>query len=110
MADRIRLYMDEHVPRAVTQGLRRRGVDVLTAGEAGMLGVSDEEHLEFATSQQRVMVTQDDDFLRLSARGAAHYGILYAPQETLVGTLLAGIMLVVQVLTPAEMRHHVEYL
>ncbi len=27
------LYMDVHVPSAVTEGLRRRGVDVLTSQE-----------------------------------------------------------------------------
>jgi hypothetical protein len=34
--------MDEHVPFTVTQGLRRRGVDVLTVQEAGMYAASDE--------------------------------------------------------------------
>jgi hypothetical protein len=29
------LYMDHHVPRAITIGLRLRGVDVLTAYEDG---------------------------------------------------------------------------
>jgi hypothetical protein len=29
----VKLYMDVHVRRAVTQGLRRRGVDVVTAQE-----------------------------------------------------------------------------
>jgi hypothetical protein len=33
MADEIKFFMDEHVPLAVTRGLRRRGVDVLTAKE-----------------------------------------------------------------------------
>ena len=45
MGQRIRFYTDEHVARAVVRGLRQRGVDVLTAPEAGMLGASDEEHL-----------------------------------------------------------------
>ena len=27
----IKLYMDHHVPRAITTGLRLRGVDVITA-------------------------------------------------------------------------------
>lgn len=27
----IALYMDHHVPRAITEGLRLRGVDVITA-------------------------------------------------------------------------------
>ena len=39
MSEPIKFYMDEHIPKAVTEGLRRRGVDVLTAQEADMLGV-----------------------------------------------------------------------
>ncbi len=31
----VRFYMDEHVSRAVTVGLRRRGLDVLTVQEDG---------------------------------------------------------------------------
>lgn len=31
----VKLYMDVHVRRAVTDGLRLRGVDVLTAQEDG---------------------------------------------------------------------------
>ena len=30
--------MDEHISKAITEGLRRRGVNVLTAQEADMLG------------------------------------------------------------------------
>ena len=39
---KIKFYLDEHVNPAVADGLRRRGVDVLTTQEAGMLGASDE--------------------------------------------------------------------
>lgn len=31
----LRLYMDANVPRAIAEGLRLRGVDVLTAQEDG---------------------------------------------------------------------------
>jgi len=48
MAEKTRYYADEHVPKAVARGLRRRGVDVLTAAEAAMLGATDQEHLQFA--------------------------------------------------------------
>lgn len=34
-----------------------------TVVEAGMLGVSDEEHLKRALNEGRVIFTQDDDFL-----------------------------------------------
>lgn len=34
-------YIDEHVPRAITIGLRLRGVDVLTVQEDGLKGKED---------------------------------------------------------------------
>ena len=40
MAERVKFYIDEHLPKAVIDGLRRRGVDVLTVPEAGMMGAS----------------------------------------------------------------------
>jgi predicted nuclease of predicted toxin-antitoxin system len=74
VAERVNFYLDEHVPRAVVSGLRRRGVDVLTLQEAGMLGAEDEAHLALATQQGRVIFTQDADFLRLHATGIEHAG------------------------------------
>ena len=41
MASEVKFYMDEHVPPAVTRGLRMRGIDVLTTQEARMLGADD---------------------------------------------------------------------
>jgi len=45
--------MDEHVPATVSQGLRRRGVDVLTAQEASMVAVPDEQHLTLAVRRAK---------------------------------------------------------
>jgi hypothetical protein len=56
---RIAFYMDEHVPSAVSQGLRLRGVDVLTAQDAGMRGASGEDHLALAVREERTIFTQD---------------------------------------------------
>lgn len=110
MADRIKFYMDEHVAMVVTEGLRRRGVDVLRAQDAGMHSVPDDEHLELAAKEGRVVFTQDADFLRLHAVGTPHCGIVYAPQHTPVGTIVRGLMLIHDVLTPEDMRGHVEFL
>jgi hypothetical protein len=107
--EQIRFYMDEHVPTAVTQGLRRRGVDVLTVQDAGLCSATDEEHLAFALSQGRVVFTQDADFLRLHVAGAHHAGIVYAPQQTPVGAAIRGLMLVVEVLDPDDMIDHLEF-
>jgi uncharacterized protein with PIN domain len=110
MSRKIKFYTDEHVARAVVRGLRQRGADVLTVPEAGLLGASDEEHLARARSEGRVIFTQDDDFLRLHAAGFEHAGIVYAAQQTPIGDIIYGLMLIHQVLEPEEMAGHVEYL
>jgi Domain of unknown function (DUF5615) len=110
MGQTIRFYADEHVPRAVVNGLRQRGVDVLTVAEAGMLSASDENHLARARAEGRVLVTQDDDFLRLHAAGVDHAGIAYTPQGTPIGTFIYGLMLIHQVLEAEEMDGRLEFL
>lgn len=110
MGQPVKFYTDEHVGRAVVRGLRQRGADVLTAPEAGLLGSSDEDHLQRARAEGRVIFTQDEDFLRLHAAGAAHAGIAYAPQGTSIGDIIRGLMLIHQLLEAEEMMGHVEYL
>jgi hypothetical protein len=102
--------MDEHVPPAVTRGRRQRGVDVLTTQEAGMRGADDEAQLRLAADQERVLFSQDEDFLVLQRQIASHAGIAYAPQQTPIGTLVRGLLLIHDVLTAEDMRGRVEFL
>jgi hypothetical protein len=110
MARKISFYADEHVPKAVVAGLRQRGVDVLTVAEAGMLSAPDSEHLARAREEERVLVTQDADFLRLHAAGAEHWGIVYAPQGPPIGEMIRGLMLICQALEAEDMDGRVEFL
>src|SRR5206468_2383329 len=66
MPQTIRFHLDEHCPTGLADGLRRRGIDVTTTPEAGLLHASDEEHVAFALRQGRVVFTQDEDFLILT--------------------------------------------
>jgi len=106
----IRYYLDEHIAEAVAKGLRRRGIDVRTLTEAGMLGASDEEHFAFAREEERTIVTQDDDFLRLAAQSSEHAGVVYLPQRRTVGKTVRGLTLIAKVLGTEGMRGHVEFL
>jgi hypothetical protein len=67
MVEPIRFFFDQHIPFAVANRLRQRGVDVLTAQEARRCGLPDTDQLRFATVQRRVMVTFDRDYLLLDA-------------------------------------------
>ncbi len=83
---------------------------MLTVVDAGMRGASDEDHLERARNEGRVIFTQDDDFLRMHTAGAGHAGIIYAPQQTAVGDIIRGLMLVYQILDTDDMQGHIEFL
>jgi len=108
--EQIRFFLDEHIPSAVAQGLRGRGVDVLTTQEAGRSGLSDREQLSFALAELRVIVTMDSDFLVLASQGVPHAGIAYTNPIRSIGELIGAIMLVYDVLSPANMTNSVEYL
>ncbi|MCC5666102.1 DUF5615 family PIN-like protein [Nostoc sp. CHAB 5784] len=63
MTQEIRFYLDENVSNAIADGLRRRGIDVTTTSEKGLIAASDAEQVVFAMSQNQVIFTHDDDFL-----------------------------------------------
>jgi hypothetical protein len=111
VAEPIRFFMDQHIPQTVSSGLRRHGVAILTAQEAGRYGVQDLDQLAFASSQQRVMVSFDSDFLALHQSGVQHGGIAWCPEQKYgIGQLIQALLLVHGVLDRDAMLNHVEYL
>ena len=80
----VSLYMDQHVPRAITIGLRLRGIDVITAFEDGAGEMIDSELLDRAAEMGRILFTQDDDLLTEAAQrqkeGTFFNGVVYAHQ------------------------------
>ena len=69
--------MDQNVPRAITNGLRLRGVNVLTAFEDGAAELDDPALLERAGELHRVLFTRDDDLLA-EATQRQHAGVAFA--------------------------------
>ncbi|MGQ0633984.1 MAG: DUF5615 family PIN-like protein [Planctomycetaceae bacterium] len=59
------LYADHQVNSAIVDGLRRRGIDVLTALEDGFDRRADADILARATELGRAVFTQDVDFILL---------------------------------------------
>ena len=106
----MRFHLDEHVPDAVAEGLRRRGIDVTTTGEAGLSAAPDVAHLEFTRRTNRISFTEDDDFLALAQSGLEHNGIVYGHQQAkTVGQIVEHLILIDGCLTEDDMRNHVEF-
>ena len=54
----LKLYMDHHVPRAITIGLRIHGVDVITSHEDAAGNLADSALLDRAGKLGRVLFTR----------------------------------------------------
>ncbi|MFH1906872.1 MAG: DUF5615 family PIN-like protein [Chloroflexota bacterium] len=113
----IRLYFDEDSMRlAVVKVLRARGVDVLTALDAGMIDREDGEHLAFAIGQGRVLFSFNiGDYYELHTlyltQGKAHAGIILARQQVYsVGELMRRLLKLTAAKSAEDMRNEVEFL
>ena len=107
--------MDVNVRRAVTDGLRLRGVEVLTAQEDGTRELDDDVLLDRATALGYVLFTQDEDLLREAAqrraRGEAFPGVIYAHQLMVtVGQCIRDLEVIALAGEPEDFVNRVEYL
>ena len=109
------LYMDVHVPRAVTIGLRKRGVDVLTAQEDRADRWADAEVLNRCQVLGRMMFSQDEDFLieatRRQRAGETFASVIFARQQVVpLSMLVADLELLASAATEADVSDQVIYL
>lgn len=111
----LRLYMDVHVARAVSDGLRLREIDVLTSQQDDHERADDSTLLDRATVLNRVLFTQDEDLLTTAAdrlnRGSDFAGIVFARQmATTIGQCVRDLEFLAIVLEPSDVQNRVLYL
>jgi predicted nuclease of predicted toxin-antitoxin system len=107
----IRFHLDEHVPHAVADGLRRLGIDVTTTTDAGLLGADDDAQIAFGLVERRVIFSEDDDFLVLASQGVPHAGLAYCHQNTRsIGQIVRALELIWEVYETAEMANRIEFI
>lgn len=111
MARTIRFHLDENCSHAIASGLRRRGIDVTTTPEVGLMGAIDDDQLSHCLTEGRVIFSYDEDLLRLAASGAQHAGLVFCQQrKRSVGDVIRGLVLIWERLEPADMVGRVKYL
>ena len=109
------LYMDQHVPRAITVALRLRGVDLLTAYEDQASELEDPQLLDRASELRRVLFSQDDDLLREAVRrqreGVPFHGAIYAHQlQVSIGVCVRDLELIAQAGEPDDIVGQIQFL
>lgn len=111
----VTLYMDVHIPYAITTGLRLRGVDVRTAQQDGSRRLLDPDLLDRGTELGRILFTQDEDLLEEAAKrqrsGAGFAGVIYAHQTNVtIGQCVDDLELIAKTSDAEEWINRVEYL
>lgn len=109
------LYLDVHVPRAVAEQLRRRGVDVVTAIEDGRDELSDEDLLDRASSLGRVLFTQDIRFKAMAEdwqrQGRPFVGLSFGHQRgATIGKYISDLEIIAQATDPVDWVGAIEHL
>ena len=109
------LYMDVHVPQAVTEQLLRRNVDVLTAIDDKAAELADEDLLDCAAGLGRVLVTFDIRFKAMAEdwqrSGRQFGGLVYAhPLRISIGQLVGDLELIAKATERSEWINVVEHL
>lgn len=101
------LYADECVSAQIIAGARRRGTDIVTVQEEGLLGAVDAEHVERAKQLGRIILTEDYDFV--ADPGALERGLIFIKPTTTVGDAIRHIVELATLLDPIDMEHRIEW-
>jgi len=107
--------MDHHVSYAITTGLRLRNIDVVTAFEDQSHEIPDEQLLLRAHELNRVLFSQDKDFLRITTQFHKHRlefsGLVYAHRlRVSISQCVQDLEIIAALGSPEELKNQVIYL
>ena len=107
--------MDHNVPRAITVGLRLRGIDVIAAHEDGADDMDDSGLLDRATQLGRALFTHDDDLLAEATKRQQEKtpfgGVIYTHQMgTTIGACIRDLELISNAGEVEDLLNRVQFL
>lgn len=111
----VQLYSDHNVHFGIVKGLRQRGVDIIIALEDDHHKVDDSIVIERVTELNRVIFTQDRDFLEIAAgfqRQGRHFsGVIYAHQlKVSIGDCIRDLEIIAKAGNPEDFKNQVLHL
>src|SRR6185312_2800074 len=99
--DHVRFLGDENLDNVIVQGLRLRQpqIDILTAVQAGILGLLDPAVLTYASKHDRILLSHDKrtmprHFAAFLADGHQSPGIMLVSRKVAIGQAIEALLLV----------------
>jgi hypothetical protein len=113
----LRLATDEDFNNRILRGLlrRRRGLDIVRVQDAGLVGKSDAEVLEWAAREGRVLLTHDVTTMKRYvdervAAGLPMPGIFEVSQQVPIARAIEDIMLLAECSLEGEWEGQIRFL
>ena len=112
MQPTLQFHLDENLTTKIAKALRKRGRDCTTCSNAGLIGATDEQQWEYVGQEGRIIITADQDFLRMNAVDTEHPGIIFWTKSASYpfGQLVKAIDEICYEKTADELRGTVTYL
>ena len=110
----LKIHLNEHLSSRLSKELRKRGFDVTSSQETGMLTESDGRQLAFAASEQRAILTFNvDDFVALHneylSANTEHWGIILSTRVP-IKVLLHRLLRLLNSLSADELKNQLRWL
>ncbi len=113
----VRFAVDENFDMNIIRGLqlKAQSLDMVFVHDEGMSGSTDEEVLEWAASQDRVLLTQDIQTLPILAyrrveQGLHMSGVIVVPQRMAMRQAIDDLLLIAECCSAEELQDRVLWL
>lgn len=113
----LRVLADENFNNNIVRGLRRRNpnIDIVRVQDIGLSGVDDPTLLEWAATEQRVLLTHDvatiTHFAYDRVRNGNHMpGVFEVSRDVPIGTAIEDLLLIIECSLDGEWEGQVRYL
>lgn len=106
----VALYTDEDVYGELAAQIRARGYDAISAYEVNLVGIPDEEQLQYAISQGRAILTHNMRHFEPLHKEFVdsrkdHYGIVVTPQWG-IGEIVKLVLQLLEQVDADQMKNH----
>ena len=103
-----RILADEHISKTIVSKLNSYGIDAVHITEENLRGSPDTDIAEYASKQNRIVLTRDDDFRKLSDE--QNIGVLYLTKRLTKKQSAAEVMKVLNMMSMDEIQNEIIHL
>ncbi len=105
----IKIYSDEHIRKQIVIALKSKGIDIVSTEDAKNKNKSDVEQIKFATSEGRVILTKDSDYLKFKD-SLNHCGIFFVSKRKPDQEIVSNVLAILEVMDESDVRGVVIYI